>query len=94
MSTVVCFKCRCAPCACSWLKQLVTDPSKAPLLKVARLMVKAPLPVVEGRRTYHFGGCPCPRCWSLRMDSWSLSEPIPAPPEREAWPQLNKEQSA
>lgn len=57
---------------------------------VAALMFPVPLPVVEGRRTYHFGACPCPKCYSLRSESWTLPEPVPVPPERESWPQLRR----
>lgn len=95
MSAVLCFNCRCGPCACRWLKKLVTDPGKAELLRIAQLMVKAPLPVVDGETTYHFLACPCPKCYSLRSASWSRSGPYPTPPERESWPQLkNEEESA
>lgn len=90
MTSVVCIKCRCAPCACQWLKKLVADPGKAELLRTARLMVKSPLPAVDGETTYHFPACPCPKCWSLRAASWSRSGPYPTPPERESWPQLHQ----
>ena len=95
MTAVLCIKCRCGPCACRWLKKLVSDPDKAELLRIARLMVKSPLPVVAGEQTYHFPACPCPKCWSLRAASWSRSEPYPLAPDRESWPQLtNEEESA
>lgn len=95
MSGVVCIKCRCAPCACRWLKKLVTDSDKGELLRIAQVMVKVPLPVIGGEQTYHFPACPCPKCYSLRDASWSRSGPYPTPPDRESWPQLiNEEESA
>lgn len=90
VAPVVCLTCRCGPCACSWIHKLETLDHLTHARDVAALMFPVPLPVVDGRRTYHFDACPCPRCYALRSESWTLPEPFPAPPERESWPQLRR----
>lgn len=83
--TRVCFKCRglgLKNCACSYVEDDLR--SRPRVLQIAMAMFKYPLPVVGGRSTYHFDGCPCPRCFDLRLQSWDLGE-IPSAPRRESW---------
>ena len=84
----VCFKCRpfgLKNCACSYVDEDLR--SRPRVMRIAMAMFKHELPVVDGRQTYHFDGCPCPRCYDLRLQSWELGA-IPPAPRRESWPEL------
>lgn len=88
MSGVTCLRCRrleLSGCACAYVARELTAGKRA--TRVAAVMARHRLPVVDGLRTYHFSGCPCPRCYDLRLQSWTLDR-IPAAPARESWPEL------
>lgn len=84
----VCFGCRGRGlkfCACNYMREELRPGLRVTEIAVA--MFKYPLPVVGGLSTYHFDGCPCPRCYDLRSQSWDLGA-IPSAPRRESWSEL------
>jgi hypothetical protein len=57
-----CARCDLWPCACSYIVKLSEDGPLAHLRSAAIEEYRKPMP--------HRDGCPCPRCYSLRMRSW------------------------
>src|SRR5215203_844443 len=58
-----CKWCGYGPCACSYIRKLRHDGELAHLREIALACFKQPWP--------HCPACPCPRCYSLRLASWS-----------------------
>src|SRR5215204_3399913 len=58
-----CEWCCYGPCACSYILKLRPDGELGHLHDVALACLKEPWP--------HRAACPCPRCYSLRLASWS-----------------------
>lgn len=90
MTGVTCLRCRrleLRGCACDYIARELTADKGA--TRVAAVMARRRLPVVDGLRTFHFSGCPCPRCFDLRWQSWELDR-IPSAPRRESWSELSR----
>ncbi|AQA23515.1 hypothetical protein BTZ20_4473 [Rhodococcus sp. MTM3W5.2] len=90
-ATIYCLVCRLTPCVCRYIDKLRPGGELADRLPEAQRMVQFPLPVVEGRETYHYSTCPCVRCHSLRLSTFTDYPNItsmPAPPEWESWQNL------
>ncbi|CDZ92350.1 hypothetical protein RHRU231_940008 [Rhodococcus ruber] len=79
--SAACDRCGLDPCACRYIAELRENGRLAWLREAALAQVNKPLPIgPEGRPTYHRGGCPCPRCWSLCAASWRRSTNPPTSP--------------
>lgn len=66
MPSQACDACGLFPCACMYIADLRPGRRLEHLRDAAALEVNKPLPVgPDGLPTYHRGGCPCPRCYSL-----------------------------
>jgi hypothetical protein len=61
-----CMVCFLTPCACSFIAKLEPGGRLHWLYDVAAAEVGRPLP--------HRGGCPCPRCYSRCLGSWTQEE--------------------
>src|SRR5215218_28314 len=58
-----CEVCGLGPCACSYVAKMRPEGPLAHLRPVVIVASKEPWP--------HQPACPCPRCYSLRLASWS-----------------------
>ena len=80
-----CADCGLAPCACRFILQLGDGGRWVERRPEAIRMWDKPLPVVEGRETYHYSTCPCPKCHSLAQSTY-VNYPnvvsLPTPPPR------------
>lgn len=66
-----CPQCKLAPCACTHIANLRRSGRLGWLHDAAAIEVNKPLPLdTDGHLTYHRGGCPCPRCYSLCMATY------------------------
>lgn len=80
-----CEKCDLDPCACRWIVQLGKGGRWEWRRTEALRMWDEPLPVIEGRQTYHYSTCPCPECWSLAQSTFRDYPnviPLPVPHDR------------
>ena len=62
MDLDLCSTCNLDPCACDYIRTLAPGGPNAWLRDVAREQMGKPLP--------HRGGCPCPGCYSTRMQTF------------------------
>lgn len=70
-----CHECSLFPCACKHIANLRPGSRLAHLREAALLEVNKPLSIgPDGQPTYHRGGCPCPRCYSLCAATYLESE--------------------